>query len=245
MGASGMMAVVPGMILLGYTAYQAIGLSLAVDVIAATIVAIAYYRHDRVDLRRGIWIALAAIIGAQTGSRLLLRIPEMELSFGFGILLIISSVIFWREGIGHGGVGRGVAQFRSSRIARKLAGYSIPISIAIGLSVGTFSGMFGVGGGIIFLFALLLLGYNLHQAVGTSTMIMALTAASGALGHAAIGNVPYVAVIFAAGGTVLGSFSSARLANRMNEQSLGRAIALVFGILGIGLMLLTLWQMSA
>jgi hypothetical protein len=33
MGASGMMAVVPGIILLGYSAYQAIGVSLAVDVI--------------------------------------------------------------------------------------------------------------------------------------------------------------------------------------------------------------------
>ena len=61
MGASGMMAVVPGIILLGYSAYQAVGVSLAVDVIASVIVAIAYYRHGRVDLSRGLWIAVAAI----------------------------------------------------------------------------------------------------------------------------------------------------------------------------------------
>ena len=85
-----MMVVVPCMILLGYSAYQAVGISLAVDVIAAVIVAMAYYRHGRVDLRRGLWIAVAAMIGAQLGSRWIFHVPESGLSGGFGVLLIIT-----------------------------------------------------------------------------------------------------------------------------------------------------------
>ncbi|MCB0159103.1 MAG: sulfite exporter TauE/SafE family protein [Caldilineaceae bacterium] len=244
MGASGMMAVVPGMILLGYTPYQAIGVSLAVDVIAASVVAVAYYRNGRVDLRRGIWIALAAVIGAQVGSRLLFRIPADSLTGGFSALLLVTAVTFWREGIGQGGVGRRVAQFQRSTLSTCMAQYPVVVSILIGLVVGTFSGMFGVGGGILFMFALLILGYGLHAAVGTSTMIMALTTISGTIGHAVIGNLPYEAIFFAAIGTVLGSLASARLANRLSEAALSKAIAIVFAILGVALLLATFWQRS-
>ncbi len=242
MGASGMMAVVPGIILLGYSAYQAVGVSLAVDVIASVIVAIAYYRHGRVDLSRGLWIAVAAMIGAQLGSRFIFRIPETGLSGGFGVLLLITAVFFWREGIGHGGVGRGLDRFQHSAISQRLGSRPRIVSTGLGLVVGFVSGTFGVGGGILFLFALLMLSYPLHVAVGTSTMIMALTTFSGALGHAVLGNLPYMIVLFAAAGTVLGSVVSARYANRMNEEALGKAISIVFAILGCMLIFITIWQ---
>ena len=235
-----MMVVVPCMILLGYSAYQAVGISLAVDVIAAVIVAMAYYRHGRVDLRRGLWIAVAAMIGAQLGSRWIFYVPESGLSGGFGVLLIITAGVFWREGIGHGGVGRGIDRFQGSPLAGWLGEFSGVTSTLIGLVVGVISGMFGVGGGVLFLFALLLLGYPLHVAVGTSTMIMALTTLSGAIGHAAVGNLPYTTVVVASAGTILGSFTSARFANRLDEETLGKAIAVLFGVLGIGLIVLTL-----
>ena len=242
MGASGMMAVVPGIILLGYSAYQAVGVSLAVDVIASAIVAVAYYRHGRVDLSRGLWIAIAAIAGAQLGSRLIFRVPETGLSGGFGILLIITAIFFWREGVGYGGVGPAIDRFQTSRVGLWLAAYPRFVSVALGLSVGVISGMFGVGGGIIFLFALLILGYRLHVAVGTSTMIMALTTLSGSIGHAVVGNLPYMIVVFAAAGTVLGSVVSSRFANRMNEQMLSKAIAVVFALLGGALLYITIQQ---
>jgi uncharacterized membrane protein YfcA len=239
MGASGMMVVVPCMILLGYNAYQAVGISLAVDVIASVVVAVAYYRYGRVDLRRGLGIAVAAVVGAQLGSRWIFRVPETGLSGGFGLLLIVTAAIFWHEGVGHGGVGRGIERFQESTLARWLGSFSFITSALIGLVVGIVSGMFGVGGGILFLFALILLGYSLHVAVGTSTMIMALTTFSGAIGHAIVGNLPYLTVLIASVGTVLGSFAAARFANRLDEQALGKAIAILFAFLGIGLIVLT------
>jgi uncharacterized membrane protein YfcA len=243
MGASGMMAVVPGMILLGYSTYQAIGISLAVDVVAASIVAVAYYRHGHVDMMRGIWIAIAAVIGAQIGSRMLFGIPEMGLTGAFGILLLITAVSFWRDGIGKGGVGNHTSRFQESRLAERLSQYPVGVSVSIGLVVGIVSGMLGVGGGILFMFALLLLGYPLHVAVGTSTMIMAVTTLSGTIGHATIGNLPYDAVLYATFGTIFGSVASARLANRLSESALSRAIAIVFSILGTSLLVVTYLEM--
>ncbi|MCB0130325.1 MAG: sulfite exporter TauE/SafE family protein [Caldilineaceae bacterium] len=242
MGASGMMAVVPGMILLGYSAYQAIGISLAVDVIAASIVAFAYYRNGNVDMGRGLWIATAAVVGAQLGSRLLFRIPESGLNGGFGILLLLTAVSFWRDGIGQGGVRRNLDRFQNVPFMRRLERHPISVSITIGLLVGIVSGMLGVGGGILFMFSLLVMGYRLHTAVGTSTMIMALTTISGTIGHAMLGNLPYDAILFASIGTVFGSFGSARLANQLSESALSKMIALVFATLGLALVGITIWQ---
>ena len=228
LGASGVMAVVPGMLLLGYSAPQAIGTSLAVDLTASLAVSWTYHRHGRVNLRQGLWIAAAAVLGAQVGSHLSSRVPEIGLSAGFGVVLLGSAVIFWRNGI-----HREIGKIQATSLARLIKRRPAAACLIIGLYAGIYSGLFGAGGGMLFLFALLLLGYSLHHAIGTSTLIMALTTASGTLGHAMLGNLPYLTVAGIAGGTVLGSISSARLANRMDERFLGKAIALVLGFLSI------------
>jgi uncharacterized membrane protein YfcA len=235
MGASGVMAVVPGMIMLGYSPHQAIGTSLAVDMTASVVVAYTYYHHGRIDLRQGIWIALAAVLGAQLGSRLSTHVPDLDLSEGFAIFLLVSAVLLW-----HNGLRRELDKFQEWRIAAWVKAHPLFTSIAIGLWAGVYCGIFGAGGGLLFLFILLLLGYSLHVAVGTSTLIMALTTASGAVGYAAAGNLPYLTVGGVATGTVLGSLATARLANQLNERYLSRLIAVIFALLGLGLILFPL-----
>jgi uncharacterized membrane protein YfcA len=231
MGASGVMAVVPGMMLLGYSAHQAISTSLAVDLTASVLVVITYFQHGTVNLGQGLYIALAAILGAQIGSRFSVALPESGLGLGFGLFLIASSLLLWRQGL-----GRPLDRLQASRLALWFKGKPLAC-VAIGLYAGVYSGLFGAGGGLLFLFALLLLGYSLHQAVGTSTLIMALTTASGTLGHAMLGQLPLLAVGGVTTGTVLGSLASARLANRMEERFLSKAIALVLGLLGVMILL--------
>jgi uncharacterized membrane protein YfcA len=232
MGASGVMAVVPGMLLLGYSAHQAIGTSLAVDLTASVLVVITYFQHGKVKLGQGLYIALAAILGAQIGSRFSVTLPESGLSLGFGLFLVASSLMLWRQGL-----GQPLERLQASRLAVWFRGRPLQACVAIGLYAGVYSGLFGAGGGLLFLFALLLLGYSLHQAVGTSTLIMALTTASGTLGHAMLGQLPLLAVGGVTTGTVLGSLASARLANRMDERFLSKAIAFVLGILGVMILL--------
>ena len=229
MGASGVMAVVPGMILLHYSAHQAVGVSLAVDMVASLVVSWTYLRNGRVNLRHGIWIAAAAIVGAQIGSRYATYVPEIGVSAVFGLLLLLSAGLFWRN---HGN-NELVTKARSTFFARIMNGHPNAAGLIIGLYAGICSGLFGAGGGSLFLVCLLLLGYSLHQAVGTSTLIMALTTASGTVGHAITGQLPYMAVGGVAAGTLMGSYASARLANQVSEGRLYQVIALVLGFLGI------------
>ena len=228
MGASGVMAVVPGMVLLGYTVHQSIGASLAVDMMASTVVAGTFYRQGQVALREGAVMAVAAVLGAQLGSHFSSYVPEVELGGGFGLVLIGTAVLLWRNG-----KQENMQFLQGSSIPKRLQSHPNLSRLLIGLYGGVYCGLFGAGGGTFFLLALLLLGMSLHQAVGTSTMVMALTTASGALAHAAILPLPILTVTGIGCGTLAGSYASARLATRLDEQRLIRIVAAVFAVLGV------------
>src|SRR3990170_6677924 len=114
MGSSGVLIVIPSVVLLGYRIHQGVGISLAVDMIASIIVALTYLRHGRVNIRQGLWTALAAMVGAQVGSRFSVFVPESGLSCGYGIVLIANAVLFWRKG-----TRREIDTYRDSWIAAR------------------------------------------------------------------------------------------------------------------------------
>jgi len=58
-GASGVMVIVPGLVMLGYGAADAIGASLFADTVASLVVSWTYYQAGNVNLRQGWWIAVA------------------------------------------------------------------------------------------------------------------------------------------------------------------------------------------
>jgi len=85
---------------------------------------------------------------------------------------------------------------------------------------------------MILLILVFVMGYKVHEGVGTSTLIMAFTAASGALGHAFTGNLPMAIAIPSAIGTVVGGRLTAGFANKINEAVLGRIVGIIFAVLG-------------
>jgi len=110
-------------------------------------------------------------------------------------------------------------------------------SLILGFLVGIISGLLGAGGGVMILLILVfLLEYSMHEGVGTSTFIMAFTAASGAIGHAFTGNLPLEAAVLSGLGTVIGGRFAARFANRVNEKVLSYIVGAVFGILGVAML---------
>lgn len=243
-GASGVMVIVPGLTMLGYSAAGAIGASLFADTIASLVVAWTYYQNKNLNLRQGWWIALGSVVGAQIGSMLSPSIPDVGLGNAFGIFLIVVAIVFWIRG------ARGMApavpdsaeQGAQNRFLAALRRNVVASGIALGLLVGIVTGLLGAGGGVMILLILVfVMGYKMHEGVGTSTLIMAFTAGSGAIGHAITGHLPMEAAAVAALGTVIGGRLSARYANRVDEAMLSKVVGAVFGLLGIAMLL----QMSA
>ena len=87
--------------------------------------------------------------------------------------------------------------------------------IVIGVLAGTLSGLFGVGGGVLVVPALLLLGVDQRRAAGTSVAAILPTAIVGAIGYAVTGHVDWVAGILLAIGAVIGAQVGSFLLDRL------------------------------
>lgn len=91
----------------------------------------------------------------------------------------------------------------------------------VGLAAGALSGFLGVGGGVVLVPAMvLLLNFHVHEAVGTSLMVMAIYAIPGSVAHYLLGHVDIALLVPIALGSVLGAQLGARLAVRTREKRL-------------------------
>src|SRR5262245_9277835 len=99
---------------------------------------------------------------------------------------------------------------------------------ATGLGAGLFSGLFGVGGGVVAVPLLILwLGYGEREATGTSLLMITVTALAGVAAQATYGNVHVgdglLIGIPAVGGVVAGTWLQQRLP--------GAGVRLLFSVL--------------
>ncbi|HOP56378.1 MAG TPA: sulfite exporter TauE/SafE family protein [bacterium] len=234
-GASGVMVTVPALTRIGYSVFDSIGASLFIDTVVSLVVAWTYYQNGNLNLKQGWWIGLGSVLGAQIGSIISPHISEGGLSNLFGIFLIAAAVIFWmRKEKEESDEEKSAATNKEGGIIKILRKNIIISGLLLGTLVGIISGLLGAGGGVMILLILVfVMGYTMHEGVGTSTLIMAFTAASGAIGHAMTGNLPIKAAIYGAVGTIIGGRFAARFANRVNETVLGKIVGGVFGALGV------------
>ena len=104
--------------------------------------------------------------------------------------------------------------------------------LVIGLCAGVLGGMFGIGGGIIIVPALVLLARFLpHMATGTSLAVFLLpVGALGAWAHYKAGNVRPDAALIIGLGVFLGSWFGARLAAQLSPAELRKGFALLLAL---------------
>ena len=114
------------------------------------------------------------------------------------------------------------------------------VFIAIGFGAGILSGLFGIGGGVVIVPALILLA-RFVPVVATGTSLAALLLPVGALGaweYYKKGHLNLPAAVFIALGIFFGAWLGARLAQQLTPVQLKRAFA-VFLVLVAGRMWLS------
>lgn len=110
----------------------------------------------------------------------------------------------------------------------------------VGLGAGLTSGLFGVGGGIVIVPALMILwGIEAHKAIGVSLAVILPTAAVGMWRHWQAGNVDFRLALLLVMGSVVGGYIGAGLATQLPADTLKR----IFGgfLILIGLKLFFGW----
>jgi len=237
MGGSGVMVVVPMLtLLLSIPVHTAIGTSLLIDVIATVVTSFIYHRHQNVYVKPGLWIAAGSVVGAQAGSIFADMIPPLGMSNLFGLMLIPMGILLWARGIRRttGGLKNDDSE-NTARLPVQTRKQQL-IALGLGVCVGIMCGLFGAGGGgMILMILIFILRYPVHVAVGTSSFIMMITAASGTAGYVLHGNIDIYAALIASVPTLLAAGLGALIANRVSERTLGRIIGAVLTILGVAM----------
>lgn len=92
--------------------------------------------------------------------------------------------------------------------------------VLVGVLAGVLSGLFGVGGGILVVPALLLLGVDQRRAAGTSVAAILPTAIVGTIGYGLTEHIDWIAGILLAVGAVAGAQIGSLLLNRLPRRVL-------------------------
>lgn len=230
-GASGVAVVVPLLTyLFGTTIHTAIGTSLLTDVIASISVSVSYYRKGNIDLKSGLWVILGSLIGSQVGGLLAAGMTEGGLGRAFGLVTVAIGLAMALKKANQDEAGGWFA--RHVRIETKWQ--QALLSVVIGLIIGIVSGIFGAGGGVLIMVALIvIMRFPLHKAIGTSTLIMAVTALSAASSYAAHGNLDLHLGILLGLGSIIGGIAGSALANKLPEAVLRKTAGSIFVVIGL------------
>lgn len=209
---------------LGMSAYNAVGIALASDVLASAVSAYTYGKNKNLDIKNGLVMMFTVLLFTLVGSFLASLVPNTTMgnfsvfmTFLLGIKFIIKPVMTTKEAM--------QAVDAKTRLVQ---------SIICGTMIGLVCGFVGAGGGMMMLLILTsVLGYELKTAVGTSVFIMSFTALTGSISHFAIGGLPDLwCLLFCILSTLLWARIAAKLANKATPEILNRVTGVVLALLG-------------
>ncbi|MEO7007284.1 MAG: sulfite exporter TauE/SafE family protein [Terrimesophilobacter sp.] len=218
-GAGGSIIAIPALVLgLGLSLEAAIPASLVVVGISSVIAAVPRARTG-VDWRVAGLVGLAGIPAAWAGTALGRIIDQHFLLLSFSAVMVLAGVRMLADKSSRPGPCAG-----ATRSWRSCA----PRAVAVGILVGTLTGLFGVGGGFLILPALtLLLGIPLRRAVGTSLVIIVLNSAAGLSAHAVGFEFDWSVLGIFAASAIVASLAAALLAGRLPDRLIRTGFAVL------------------
>lgn len=242
-GLGGGIIIVPGIIFFGphllgeaVTSQTAVGTSLAVLIFTALSSTIAYMKVKRVDWRSGAIYFITSGPASMLGAALTEYFKDnvFNLVFGFfmlgmAILMIVKERlkpvnIAWRSTRTYVDPSGQAAEY----------GYSVVPMLFIGFAVGFISGLFGIGGGSLFVpLMVLLFRYPPHVASATSMFVIFLSSILGTTVHAWNGSVDWMLVAVLAPSAWIGGRLGAAIANRMSGNGLLLVLRITLFVLAI------------
>ncbi|HXG36961.1 MAG TPA: sulfite exporter TauE/SafE family protein [Dehalococcoidia bacterium] len=229
-GAGGGFILVPVLLLLfpEYGPEKVTAVSLAVVCMNATSGSLAFSRQRTIDYLTGLLFAASAAPGVIAGALLVHFFPERLFAGLFGGLLLFLAIFVARQRVASVQPpvrGRGVI-VRTVTFDGRQYRYAYKAWQAVALSgfIGLISSLFGVGGGVIHVPAMIsLLHIPVHFAVATSQFILAFMAGGGTIVHLLDGSLAGKALAQAAFlglGAVPGAQVGARIARRTRGRSI-------------------------
>ena len=217
LGVGGGIIMVPALTFLNLPPTQAASTSLIAVMSTSVSSTIEYSRQKRIDYALGLEMAASAIPGGVLGAILSEYLQEDSFKLYFGILLILTGLyISYKNSV-----------LKDNR-AKKRSMYLQVAVFAASFGAGMISSLFGVGGGIIFVPAMLLvLGLTMHRAAPTSQLTLMMTAIAGVFTHSVLGHPDYLQAVALSAGAFAGAQIGARLSRITKEVLLQRLLGII------------------
>jgi len=239
LGGGGSILTVPALVyLLGQSVPAATTGSLVIVGVSSLVAAARHRAAGHVRVTAGVTFGALGMVGAYAGTRLSAHVAPHVLLTAFALLIVLVATLMIRRdraarptaqpapppadvGSGdHDVPSAPPAPSRSAQVARL---------VLAATGVGLLTGFFGVGGGFAIVPALVLvLGYPMPVAVGTSLLVISLNSASALAIRATVGALADIDWLVIGGFTLmatLGSLLGARVAQRVDPRVLTRAFA--------------------
>ncbi|MDX1691671.1 MAG: sulfite exporter TauE/SafE family protein [Acidimicrobiia bacterium] len=214
-GVGGGVVLVPGMVvLLGVAQHTAHGTSVAAIIASATSGAARLGIDGEVDWDVAGIVLVGAVVGAFLGARAMNRIPAVWLARAFVVVAIVAAARMAFQ-----------PEITGALLAERGAVTTIGF-VALGLAAGTLAAILGVGGGIVYVPALVaLFAFPQHIAQGTSLAIIVPSMVVAAITHSRAGRVDWgLGAVLGLGG-VVGGLVGAEIALSLDALLLRRLFA--------------------
>jgi hypothetical protein len=247
-GLGGGIIIVPSMALLSryfldetITTTVAVGTSLTVLIFTALTSTITYTRQKRVDFLFALLLFITSGPAAMLGAIMTETLEGDGFYLAFGIFMMaMSGLLVLRDRMKPLNIAwKRTRTYVDPAGQESVYGYSIVPALLIGAAVGFVSGLFGIGGGSLFVpMMVLLFRFPPHVATATSMFVILLSSLLGSATHWVNGNVHVFSLIALVPGALLGGWLGALIAGRMS----GRALMIALRLTLFALSLYLIWK---
>jgi uncharacterized membrane protein YfcA len=241
LGGGGSILTVPVLhYVLGYGMKTTVPMSLVVVGVTSGVGALTHRRGGTVNLRAAIAFGPPAIVGALLGAELGLRVAAALQLLIFAVIMLVAAVsmyfgaALWAPGPAPP-VGAPLSASAPQASSQDAAGRPrLPFITLVGAAVGLLTGLIGVGGGFLYVPALVLLGrLPMKDAVGTSLVLILLSCVAGFLRYQGSVVLDWRAVAVFTGIALVGVAMGSRLVHRVSQQGLRKTFAVFLLVMGI------------
>lgn len=225
-GASGYLAI---MALLSFAPESIKPTSLILNIIVALITSIKFILNGYFDKKIFLGFIITSIPASFAGG--FIKLDPLLFKLLAGVFLIISGILLF-------------SKFRKNSQEKNLQPYNIKLALLIGLCIGFFSGMIGVGGGIFLTPILILLNWtSLKKISGISALFILVNSISGLTGHLAslqkLDSTIYFWIAAVIIGGLIGSYFGSK---KFNNKSIYICLIIVLLTAGLKFILLDIFK---
>ena len=238
-GAGGGFILVPALLFIypGEAPETITSISLAVVFFNALSGTLAYARSGRIDFKSGLIFAVATMPGAVSGALATIAVSRERFNFVFGLLLIaVAAFLGFYPGRK---TAAGIAQSGGDmKAGLHLNRPMLIVGAGVSTLFGFVSSFFGIGGGFLYMPALVyLLHFPVHIATTTSLFVLTITAFTGSVTHVTAGLFHHgvFRALTLSVGAIVGAQLAARHSSRISGEWIIRGLAVALVLVGLRL----------